>query len=80
VSIPLDEYAATAAKFNPVNFHADAIVALAKSAGMKFIVERVGEGGKGWKATTPWKVAPATAVSSWSANNVARNCCLCFQR
>jgi hypothetical protein len=35
--IPLDEYAATAAKFNPVNFDPDAIVALAKSAGMKFI-------------------------------------------
>ena len=36
--IPLDEYAASAAKFNPTNFDPDAIVALAKSAGMKFIV------------------------------------------
>jgi alpha-L-fucosidase len=36
--IPLDEYAATAARFNPVNFDPEAIVALAQSAGMKFIV------------------------------------------
>ncbi|HEY1902135.1 MAG TPA: alpha-L-fucosidase [Terracidiphilus sp.] len=36
--IPLKEYAASAAKFNPTNFDPDAIVALAKSAGMKFIV------------------------------------------
>ncbi len=36
--IPLNEYAASAAKFNPTNFDPDAIVALAKSAGMKFIV------------------------------------------
>src|SRR5882762_6397258 len=36
--IPLPEYAALAGQFNPVNFDADAIVALAKAAGMKFIV------------------------------------------
>jgi alpha-L-fucosidase len=36
--IPLNEYAASAAQFNPTNFDPDAIVALAKSAGMKFIV------------------------------------------
>jgi alpha-L-fucosidase len=36
--IPLDQYAATAAQFNPTNFDPDAIVALAKAAGMKFIV------------------------------------------
>jgi alpha-L-fucosidase len=36
--IPRDEYAASAAKFNPTNFDPEAIVALAKSAGMKFIV------------------------------------------
>jgi len=36
--VPLNEYAATAAKFNPEKFDPDAIVALAKSAGMKFIV------------------------------------------
>ena len=36
--IPLNEYAASAAKFNPTNFDPDGIVALAKSAGMKFIV------------------------------------------
>lgn len=36
--IPLDQYAALAAKFNPTNFDPDAIVALAKAAGMKFIV------------------------------------------
>ena len=36
--IPLDQYAALADKFNPVKFDPDAIVALAKAAGMKFIV------------------------------------------
>jgi alpha-L-fucosidase len=36
--IPLDQYAATATTFNPTAFDPDAIVALAKAAGMKFIV------------------------------------------
>jgi alpha-L-fucosidase len=36
--IPLAAYAASAGKFDPANFDPDAIVALAKSAGMKFIV------------------------------------------
>ena len=36
--IPLDKYAALAATFNPTQFDPDAIVALAKAAGMKFIV------------------------------------------
>ena len=36
--IPLDQYAATASQFNPTKFDPDAIVALAKAAGMKFIV------------------------------------------
>ena len=36
--VPLNDYAASAAQFNPTNFDPDAIVALAKSAGMKFIV------------------------------------------
>jgi alpha-L-fucosidase len=36
--IPLDQYAATAKSFNPTAFDPDAIVALAKAAGMKFIV------------------------------------------
>src|SRR6266576_780086 len=36
--IPLDQYAALAARFNPTKFDPDAIVALAKAAGMKFIV------------------------------------------
>ncbi|HEY9138301.1 MAG TPA: alpha-L-fucosidase [Terriglobus sp.] len=36
--IPLDEYAATAKTFNPTKWDPDAIVALAKAAGMKFIV------------------------------------------
>jgi alpha-L-fucosidase len=36
--IPLDQYAALASKFNPTEFDPDAIVALAKAAGMKFIV------------------------------------------
>lgn len=36
--IPRDEYAALARSFEPEQFNADAIVALAKAAGMKFIV------------------------------------------
>lgn len=36
--IPHDEYAALAGQFNPVNFDADAIAALAKKAGMRYIV------------------------------------------
>jgi alpha-L-fucosidase len=36
--IALDEYAATAKTFNPARFDADAIVALAKAAGMRYIV------------------------------------------
>ena len=36
--IPLDQYSALASQFNPTHFDADAIVALAKAAGMKFIV------------------------------------------
>ena len=36
--IPLDKYAALAANFNPTRFDPEAIVALAKAAGMKFIV------------------------------------------
>ncbi|MFR9651635.1 MAG: alpha-L-fucosidase [Rikenellaceae bacterium] len=37
-AIPHDVYAALASQFNPVNFDADAIVQLAKSAGMKYVV------------------------------------------
>jgi alpha-L-fucosidase len=37
-NIPVDEYAAVAKTFNPVKWNADAVVALAKSAGMKYIV------------------------------------------
>lgn len=37
-NIPHDEYAALASQFNPVNFDAEAIVAMAKSAGMKYVV------------------------------------------
>jgi alpha-L-fucosidase len=37
-SIPVADYKALAAKFNPVGFSAHDIVALAKSAGMKYIV------------------------------------------
>ena len=36
--IPISEYAAFAAQFNPVNFNADQWVSLAKEAGMKYIV------------------------------------------
>jgi len=36
--IPMNQYAALADKFNPTRFDPDAIVALAKAAGMKFIV------------------------------------------
>ncbi|MEZ2348634.1 alpha-L-fucosidase [Terriglobus sp. RCC_193] len=36
--IPMDEYAATAKTFNPTKWDPDAIVKLAKDAGMKFIV------------------------------------------
>ncbi|QNI37987.1 alpha-L-fucosidase [Edaphobacter albus] len=36
--VPLDEYAATARSFNPGKWNPDAIVALAKAAGMRYIV------------------------------------------
>ncbi len=36
--IPVDEYMAEAASFNPTEFDADAIVRLAKDAGMKYII------------------------------------------
>ncbi len=36
--IPVAEYAAVAAKFNPTQFDADAIVRLARDAGMKYVV------------------------------------------
>lgn len=36
--IPIDEYEAIAREFNPKDFNADSIVALAKDAGMKYIV------------------------------------------
>src|SRR4051794_297770 len=36
--IPLEEYAATAKTFNPTNWDPDAVVALAKAAGMRYIV------------------------------------------
>jgi len=36
--IPVDEYKEIAKSFNPVNFDADAIVSLAKNAGMKYII------------------------------------------
>ena len=36
--VPPDQYEALAKRFDPVNFDADAIAALAKAAGMKFIV------------------------------------------
>jgi alpha-L-fucosidase len=38
MSIPVEDYKALAAKFNPVGFSAHDIVALAKSSGMKYIV------------------------------------------
>ena len=37
-SIPVDQYKALAGQFNPIRFNAHDIVALAKSAGMKYIV------------------------------------------
>ena len=37
-SIPVEDYKALASKFNPTQFNAEAIVGLAKSAGMKYIV------------------------------------------
>ncbi len=37
-NIPVDEYKALAAEFNPVKFNADEIATLAKEAGMKYIV------------------------------------------
>jgi len=37
-NIPLDEYEQNAAKFNPTNFDAAAIVSAAKEAGMKYLV------------------------------------------
>lgn len=37
-AIPHNEYAALASEFNPVNFDAEAVVSLAKSAGMKYVV------------------------------------------
>lgn len=36
--IPLEEYAATAKTFNPINWDPDAVVDLAKAAGMRYIV------------------------------------------
>jgi alpha-L-fucosidase len=36
--IPLDEYASTAKSFNPTKWDPDAVVALAKAAGMRYIV------------------------------------------
>ncbi len=36
--IPVDEYMASAATFNPVNFDAEKIVKLARDAGMKYII------------------------------------------
>ena len=36
--IPVDEYEAIAAKFNPVKFNADEWVRVARQAGMKYIV------------------------------------------
>jgi alpha-L-fucosidase len=38
-NIPMSEYEKIAAKFNPASFNADAIVALAKAAGQKYIVQ-----------------------------------------
>ena len=38
MKIPVGEYAAYAAQFNPVKYDADAWVRLAKEAGMKYIV------------------------------------------
>ncbi|MFI3248519.1 MAG: alpha-L-fucosidase [Rikenellaceae bacterium] len=37
-NIPHEEYMALAKEFNPVNFDADAIVSMAKNAGMKYVV------------------------------------------
>ncbi|MDR2462399.1 MAG: alpha-L-fucosidase, partial [Verrucomicrobiales bacterium] len=36
--IPVADYTALAPRFNPVKFDADSVVALAKAAGMKYIV------------------------------------------
>ena len=36
--ISVDEYEAIAKQFNPVNFDPDAIVKMAKNAGMKYII------------------------------------------
>jgi alpha-L-fucosidase len=38
-SIPMAEYESVAARFNPADFDADAIVSLAKAAGQKYIVQ-----------------------------------------
>ena len=75
--IPREDYAAMAARFNPVNYDADAWVRLAKDAGMKYIVitSKHHEGFAMFKtAASPYNIVDATPYKKDPLKDLAAAC------
>jgi alpha-L-fucosidase len=75
--IPVTEYAAVAAQFNPVKFDADAWVRLAKEAGMKYIVitTKHHDGFAMFKsAASPFNIVDATPFGRDPLQELAEAC------
>jgi alpha-L-fucosidase len=62
MKIPVDDYKALAAQFNPTQFNADEFVRIAKDAGMKYMVltSKHHEGFAMFKSSDPFNVVDAT--------------------
>lgn len=76
-NIPMQDYAALASTFNPVKFDPDAIVALARAAGMKFIVltAKHHDGFNMFRtAQTPYNIVDATPYKRDVVKELADAC------
>lgn len=76
VGIPRDEYMATAAEFNPVDFDAKAIAGLAKAAGMKYIVitSKHHDGFGMFDSAHPFNIVDATPFGRDPMKELAEAC------
>ncbi|CAA6677956.1 Alpha-L-fucosidase (EC [Lentimonas sp. CC19] len=76
MGIPTEEYMAIANDFNPVDFDANAIVATAKAAGMKYIIitSKHHEGFAMFKSAHPFNIVDATPFARDPMQELADAC------
>ena len=76
MKIPVADYKALAARFNPAQFNADEFVRLAKDAGMKYIVQtsKHHEGFAMFKSSDPFNVVDATPYKKDIVKAMAEAC------